>query len=193
LPRAVKIFGIIFIEALFWFVVVFGVGYRLVGEPIYWRFYWGLIIFASGVGALLLAAMVTFADALFCRRLKELHGITNPKVRAFDEMEIKCPQESAAALVKRALERFGAKNIAVSEGGKTITARKGFSFKTSGESITVSIEEIDESSARLGVFSEPRMATSFIDFGQNALNVARIMEIIRSADDSERRQWDKIG
>ena len=182
MPRAFKIFGIIFIEAFFWFVVVFGVGYRLVGEPMYWRYYWGLIIFSSGLGAALLAGMVAFADSLFCRRLKEQHGIANPKVRTFDETEIACPFEEAAGFAREALGTFGAKNIAVSGDGKTVTARKGFSFKTSGESITIYIEEEDESRVRLGIISEPRLATSFIDFGQNAMNVARLMEIVKTMD-----------
>lgn len=181
--RFCRMFGIIFVEAQFWFIGIFGVGsaavMELTGLGLPWRHFWMNIIFGGTMGAVLLGLMVAVADAYFYSVLKNTHNISDPRVNYSDTILLSCSLDDAGEIVRSALGKFGARDVKADLEESVIRARKPFSFKTSGEKLTVRMEE-DGENVRLTVGSRPRWRTTITDLCQNAMNVARLLEIIKS-------------
>jgi hypothetical protein len=186
LLRFTRIFGLVFIEMLFWFTVGFGLAgllYSYLGGYRWpWREYWFSVICASALGGLAVALMAALADAFFCQKLRIEYGVKNPGLRVEEAVELSGGTEDARDLVKKALAEIRAKIISEDFDEGTITAKTGFSFKTTGERVFIRIEDAGPDAVRIAIKSEPRFnATMFgLDMGQNAKNVARLVKGLKS-------------
>lgn len=87
--------------------------------------------------------------------------------------------ESALRIAEEGLSRLGAA-IQSREAG-TIVAKKGMSFKSWGEDITISVSSQDASRSAVRIISESSLKTTFIDWGANASNVEQIVRGFQSA------------
>lgn len=185
MKRAARIFFVILLEAVFWFVVVFGLGGLLYvymrNVQIDWRPYLSMVFAASLSSGVFLAITVSVTDALFCASLRKRYGIEDPSLRAEETVEVPGDLGEAFSLAGQVLDDGGLKKIQKDEEKGEIRGLKPFSFITVGERITLGFEETDRDAVIVRIKSRPKYRTTMIDFGRNALNVRLLARALGEA------------
>ena len=115
---------------------------------------------------------------------KTYSGISVPKGRVFwwHTLELNMSREDAVRIVMNSLSALNRKyKLDPSTGSKfKVVARTGWSWRSTGDIIAISISTMPGARTRIDVSSNPNYPEAKFDWGVNEENVSAIVESIRS-------------
>jgi len=178
--RFTTVAGMLTLDGTFWFFLAFLIAFHLLGVNMGSVVGFVAITLGGAFSAALFVALGTaLIDLAFVAPIIRETGGRVP--RLIESLQL--TMHASAAETMNAIEqtcvktglRIREKDLA--EG--LIRASKGFSFFTSGETVTFEMLELDEETTEVTAISRPRSPFAYTDFGKNYRNIEAIAKHLK--------------